>query len=87
MQQKLRQGFGRAIRTETDSCAVAILDPRAAPGGRYHQAVLGTLSAGIPVTTEINEIQTFLRAHKGPDFFLPDFENDSKQTDSKTNTK
>ena len=87
MQQKLRQGFGRAIRTETDSCAVAILDPRAAPGGRYHQAVLGTLPAGIPVTTEINEIQTFLRAHKGPDFFLPDFENDSKQTDSKTNTK
>ena len=87
MQQKLRQGFGRAIRTETDSCAVAILDPRAAPGGRYHQAVLDALPAGIPVTTEINEIQTFLRARKGPDFFLPDFENDSKQTDSKTNTK
>ena len=74
MQQKLRQGFGRAIRTETDSCAVSILDPRAAPGGRYHQAVLDALPAGIPVTTEINEIQTFLRAHKGPDFFLPDFE-------------
>ena len=87
MQQKLRQGFGRAIRTETDSCAIAILDPRAAPGGRYHQAVLGTLPDGIPITTEINEIQTFLRARKGPDFFLPDFENDSKQTDSKTNTK
>ena len=87
MQQKLRQGFGRAIRTETDSCAVAILDPRAAPGGRYHQAVLDALPAGIPVTTEINEIQTFLRARKCPDFFLPDFENDSKQTDSKTNTK
>ena len=26
MQIKLRQGFGRAIRTETDSCVVAILD-------------------------------------------------------------
>lgn len=87
MQQKLRQGFGRAIRTETDSCAVAILDPRAAPGGRYHQAVLEALPSGIPVTTEINEIQTFLRAHKCQDFFLPDFENDSKQTDSTTNTK
>ena len=37
MQQKLRQGFGRAIRTETDSCAIAILDPRATPGGRYHE--------------------------------------------------
>lgn len=87
MQQKLRQGFGRAIRTETDSCAVAILDPRAAPGGRYHQAVLDALPIGIPITTEINEIQPFLRARKGPDFFLPDFENDPKQTDSKANTK
>lgn len=87
MQQKLRQGFGRAIRTETDSCAVAILDPRAAPGGRYHRAVLDALPAGIPITTNIEDIQTFLRARKSPDFFLPDFENDSKQSDSKTNTK
>ena len=33
MQIKLRQGFGRAIRTETDTCAVAILDERAGIGG------------------------------------------------------
>ena len=79
MQQKLRQGFGRAIRTETDSCAVAILDPRAAPGGRYHQAVLEALPAGIPITTKTEDIQTFLRARKGPDFFLPDFENDPNE--------
>ena len=76
MQQKLRQGFGRAIRTETDSCAVAILDPRAAPGGRYHQAVLDALPSGIPITTKTEDIQTFLRARKSPDFFLPGFEND-----------
>ena len=76
MQQKLRQGFGRAIRTETDSCTVAILDPRAAPGGRYHQAVLDALPSGIPITTKTEDIQPFLRARKGPDFFLPDFEND-----------
>lgn len=75
MQQKLRQGFGRAIRTETDSCAVAILDPRAAPGGRYHQAVLDALPAGIPVTTQMEEMETFLRAHKGPDYFLPEIAN------------
>ena len=31
MQVKLRQGFGRAIRTETDTCVVSILDYRAAP--------------------------------------------------------
>ena len=71
MQQKLRQGFGRAIRTEADSCAVAILDPRAAPGGRYHQAVLDALPNGIPVTTKIEDIEPFLRAHKSPDYFLP----------------
>ena len=76
MQQKLRQGFGRAIRTETDSCTVAILDPRAAPGGRYHQAVLDALPSGIPITTKTEDIQPFLRARKSPDFFLPDFEND-----------
>lgn len=43
MQVKLRQGFGRAIRTETDTCVVSILDYRAAPGKRYHRAVLDAL--------------------------------------------
>ena len=71
MQQKLRQGFGRAIRTESDSCAVAILDPRAAPGGRYHRTVLDSLPAGIPIMMETSDIQTFLRVHKRPDYFLP----------------
>ena len=79
MQQKLRQGFGRAIRTETDSCAVAILDPRAAPGGRYHQAVLDALPSGIPIATQTEDIQTFLRARKSPDFFLSDFENNPNE--------
>ena len=40
MQKKLRQGFGRAIRTEQDSCVVAILDERAGIGGKYHDAAL-----------------------------------------------
>lgn len=35
MQIKLRQGFGRAIRTESDTCVVAILDERAGRGRRY----------------------------------------------------
>lgn len=39
MQIKLRQGFGRAIRLETDTCAVAILDERSLRGRRYHDAV------------------------------------------------
>ena len=35
MQIKLRQGFGRAIRTESDTCVIAILDERACRGRRY----------------------------------------------------
>ena len=35
MQIKLRQGFGRAIRTETDTCVDAVLAPRSARGRRY----------------------------------------------------
>lgn len=75
MQQKLRQGFGRAIRTENDSCAVAILDPRAALDGRYHQSALDALPDGIPVTTKIEDIEPFLRAHKSLDYFLSNSEN------------
>ena len=33
MQVKLRQGFGRAIRSETDTCVVSLLDQRAALAG------------------------------------------------------
>lgn len=71
MQVKLRQGFGRAIRTETDSCVVAILDPRAMPGGKYHQEVLSALPP-IPMTRQIEDVRQFIRARKGPDYFFAD---------------
>ena len=69
MQVKLRQGFGRAIRTETDTCVVTILDHRAAPGGKYHQEVMEALPP-VPVTRQIEDIEQFIRARKGPDYFL-----------------
>lgn len=72
MQIKLRQGFGRAIRTETDSCVVAILDPRAAPGGRYHRAVLDALPE-MPVSDKLTDIQHFLQSKKNPSYFEPRF--------------
>lgn len=75
MQIKLRQSFGRAIRTETDSCVVAILDPRAAPGKRYHQVVLEALP-DMPIAETIEDIHSFFRIHKGPDYFLP--QNDTE---------
>ena len=70
MQIKLRQGFGRAIRTETDACAVSILDCRAAPDQRYHQSVLETLPP-VPITRKIEDVERFIRAKKSPDYFLP----------------
>ena len=68
MQSKLRQGFGRAIRTETDTCVVAILDPRAAPGQRYHEAALAALPPCGRAET-IDQIQQFIRTRKGADYF------------------
>ena len=70
MQVKLRQGFGRAIRTETDTCVVSILDHRAAPGKRYHRAVLETLPP-LRITRKIEDVEAFIRAKKSPDYFMP----------------
>ena len=69
MQVKLRQGFGRAIRIETDTCVVSILDHRAAPGQRYHQAVLETLP-NLRLTRKIEDVEDFIRAKKSPDYFM-----------------
>ena len=69
MQKKLRQGFGRAIRTEQDYCVVALLDERAAPGEKYHNAALAALPA-CPTTSKIEDVQQFIRGQKHPDYFL-----------------
>lgn len=69
MQKKLRQGFGRAIRTEQDSCVVAILDERAGIGGKYHDAALAALPS-CPITVKIEDVQQFIREQKCPDYFL-----------------
>ena len=69
MQKKLRQGFGRAIRTEQDSCVVAILDERAGFGGKYHDAALAALPS-CPTTEKIEDVQQFIREQKRPDYFL-----------------
>lgn len=69
MQVKLRQGFGRAIRTETDTCVISVLDHRAAPGERYHQAVLEALP-NLRITRKIEEVEEFIRAKKSSDYFL-----------------
>ena len=69
MQLKLRQGFGRAIRTETDTCVVSILDSRATLGGRYHQAVVEALPE-CRMTENIADVEQFIRERKGIDYYM-----------------
>ena len=68
MQIRLKQGFGRAIRTETDTCVVAILDERAAKGQRYFKDVLAALPE-MPVTGSLEDVRRFIQAVKGLDYF------------------
>ena len=68
MQIKLKQGFGRAIRTETDTCVVAILDERAAQGRRYFMDVIAALPE-MPVTDSLAEVEQFIRAVKAEHYF------------------
>jgi len=69
MQQKLKQGFGRAIRTESDTCVVSILDPRALSGARYHQHTLAALP-NCPLTHHLSDVATFIQNVKAPTYFM-----------------
>jgi len=68
MQIKLKQGFGRAIRTETDTCVVAILDERSVPGQRYFEDVKAVLP-DMRITDSLQEVEALIRSVKGPDYF------------------
>ncbi|MCI8849541.1 MAG: ATP-dependent DNA helicase, partial [Oscillibacter sp.] len=69
MQIKLKQGFGRAIRTETDTCVVAILDERAAEGKRYSKDVLAALPE-MPVTNSLEDVAKFIQQVKSSSYFM-----------------
>ena len=69
MQKKLRQEFGRAIRTETDTCVVSILDIRAVKGGKYHEDAMCALPS-CRIAEELKEVQDFIRSRKGVEYYL-----------------
>ncbi|WP_050642203.1 MULTISPECIES: ATP-dependent DNA helicase [Clostridia] len=69
MQKKLRQGFGRAIRTEQDTCVVSILDSRAIAGGRYHQEVLCALP-DCQRAENLKAVECFIRSRKGTEYYM-----------------
>lgn len=63
MQTKLRQGFGRTIRTETDTCVVSILDYRAVKGGKYYDDVIYALPT-CKMIENLKDIQAFIRRRR-----------------------
>lgn len=69
MQKRLRQGFGRAIRTESDTCVVSILDHRAVAGGRYHDDVLCALPS-CQMAESIEDVEAFIRRQKKEEYYL-----------------
>ena len=68
MQIKLRQGFGRAIRTESDTCVIAILDERAGHGRRYYAAMRDALP-DMRTTSSLRAVTKFLRELKPESYF------------------
>ena len=71
MQIKLRQGFGRAIRTETDTCVISILDERASHGRRYYAAMRDALP-DMRTTSSLRAVTKFLRERKPESYFEVD---------------
>jgi len=65
---KLKQGYGRLIRLETDTGAVAIIDIRASKHGAYRKLILNALPK-CQVTSHINVIKKFMRKIKPPSYF------------------
>ena len=68
MQIKLRQGIGRAIRLETDTCVIAILDDRAQRQRSYHNAVKQALPT-MPMTGNIEKLEKFYHSVKTNEYF------------------
>ena len=68
MQIRLRQGFGRAIRTETDTCVVAILDERSPLNRGYFPDVMKALPE-MRCTEDIGEVRHFIRSVKSSAYF------------------
>jgi len=66
---KLKQGFGRLIRTEKDTGAIVILDSRVNSRGIYRERVLNALP-DCYVINEISDIENFLRLVKPLEYYI-----------------
>lgn len=66
---KLKQGFGRLIRRETDTGVVALLDCRVREDGPYRMRVLNALPT-CHITSSLEDVETFIQSKKEPDYFV-----------------
>jgi Rad3-related DNA helicase len=69
---KNKQGLGRGIRTEKDTCAFALLDSRVRVGGCYRDIVIAA-SPDCRVTNKVDDISEFMVLNKPIDYFDKDF--------------
>ncbi len=67
MLTKLKQGYGRAIRNETDTAVISILDIRA--NERYREVIRQALP-NCKVKYNIEDIKRFIQEKKSPEYFL-----------------
>ncbi|MCL2222401.1 MAG: ATP-dependent DNA helicase [Oscillospiraceae bacterium] len=65
---KTLQGSGRGVRTETDTCVIAICDCRVDENGAYRGIVLSALP-DYPVTDSISEVESFFDEKKTKKYF------------------
>ena len=65
---KLKQGFGRLIRTETDTGVCAILDSRTRVNGLYREKALGALPFCRTIS-DVEDISAFMKQKKTPEYF------------------
>ncbi len=65
---KLKQGFGRLIRTETDTGVVALLDSRLREGGAYRDRALKALP-DCGATSDVGDIRRFMEKRKPLAYF------------------
>jgi len=71
---KLKQGFGRLIRTETDTGVAAILDIRANENGAYYDYVINALPK-CRVTKDIEEVKNFILTKKPSEYYYINAKN------------
>lgn len=68
---KLKQGFGRLLRSETDTGVVSILDSRVSTCGAYRSRMLKALP-DCRVTADIGDVRAFIRQKKDETYFIKD---------------